>query len=301
MKRNRVRLVAGAIVVAAACGNDPGAEGTKAERDSPAGAESFEQPFQGADAYPLLVNSEVTVGDNRILMGLLDDSDAPIGSPQIDLTVDYYDLDRSTEEPVATDEPEFVWSVKDAFGVYVGNATFDHAGKWGVEVHIRGDGLDETVRTSFDVREEPSTPALGAKVPASSTPTAGDVKDLSTISTDPDPEARFYRHSIRSALKENEPFVVTFATPKFCQTAVCGPTLDNVKDVASGFPNINFIHVEPYELPAEPPEFKVVPAVKEWGLPSEPWVFVVNGDGTLEAKFEGVIGKGELTDALKSL
>ena len=305
MSRKRPAILALCTVIAvvgAGCGNDARENASPPRDDSRAeGIESFEQPFQGVEAYPVLVNSEITVGDNRVLMGLLDDSDAPIGSPKIDLEVDYYDLEASTDDPVATDRPKFVWSVKNAFGVYVGDATFDRPGKWGAEVHIVGDGIDEKVKTSFEVQKEASTPAIGEEVPASDNLTGADVQDLATISTDPKPDPRFYRHSVKSALKENEPFVVTFATPKFCQTAVCGPTLDIVKDVARDFPRLTFIHVEPYELPAEPPDFKVVPSVKEWGLPSEPWVFVVNGDGTLNAKFEGVVGAAELADTLEEL
>lgn len=291
--------LAAALVLAAGCGSDAG-DGDDSG-DAPEGAASFEQPFSDVAAYPVLVNSEITVGENRMLMGVLDDNDAPVGSPDVELHVSYFDLEESAEESVAADAPEFVWSVEDLFGVYVGSATFDHAGKWGMEVHIAGDGLDETVRTSFEVREEGTTPALGEKVPASDTPTSDDVANLKRISTDPDPQERFYEYSIAGALKQKDSFVVTFATPKFCQTAVCGPTLDIVKDVAADFPKVNFVHVEPYELPAEPPNFEVVPSVEEWGLPSEPWVFVVNADGTLASKFEGIVGAEELRAALESL
>src|SRR3970282_354931 len=31
----------------------------------------------------------------------------------------------------------------------------------------------------------------------------------------------------------------------------------------------------------------LVPAVEEWGIPSEPYVFVVDADGDVAAKFEG--------------
>ena len=57
--------------------------------------------------------------------------------------------------------------------------------------------------------------------------------------------------------------------------------LDQVKAVAPAHPDANFVHVEIYEnLDAtSADELIIVPAVTAWGLPSEPWVFVVDADG----------------------
>jgi hypothetical protein len=41
--------------------------------------------------------------------------------------------------------------------------------------------------------------------------------------------------------------------------------------------------------------------MREWGLQSEPWVFVVGADGRLKAKFEGSVSVDELTRAIKPL
>jgi hypothetical protein len=39
--------------------------------------------------------------------------------------------------------------------------------------------------------------------------------------------------------------------------------------------------------------------VKEWRLPSEPWVFVVGRDGRIKARFEGSVSIAELEGALR--
>ena len=39
----------------------------------------------------------------------------------------------------------------------------------------------------------------------------------------------------------------------------------------------------------------------EWGLPTEPWVFVVDAKGKVAAKFEGMAYPDELTAALDAL
>ena len=49
------------------------------------------------------------------------------------------------------------------------------------------------------------------------------------LSTDPTPDPAFYKVSEDAALSKGDPFVMIFATPKFCTSAQCGPTLDRLK------------------------------------------------------------------------
>lgn len=281
-------------LAATGCGREIQQQGQmELERDE------FSSDLSDVEAYPYFISSEILVGENRFLIGLLDRNDAPFASPDVDVEVAFFDLEASDEEPVARTEAEFVWTVEPDRGIYVAYPTFDRAGEWGAEVAIRGGGVDEMVRGTFEVTEEGPTPAIGAPAPASNTPTVDEVKDLSEISTDPHPERRFYRRSIAQALAAREPFVVVFATPKYCSSEVCGPTLDSVKGVADRFPDITFIHSEIYEglEPGNPP----AEAVLEWGLPNEPWIFVVAGDGRVAAKYEGVATPAELRNSLRSL
>jgi hypothetical protein len=82
--------------------------------------------------------------------------------------------------------------------------------------------------------------------------------------------------------------------------------------VAADFKDeLAFIHVEPYQLEttdaglqpvlSEAGGFQAVPSVVEWGLLSEPYIFVVDDDGTLAAKFEGVAGADELREAFQAV
>ncbi len=306
LRRSLFLLLAAALLVATACGGSGGGGQSGGDGGSDAGAaddcrQEFQQPLGDVAAYPVFASSDVAVGKNRFLVGLLNDDDAPIGDPKIDMQIEFFDLSECPATPAGKADMDFIWSIKPTVGLYVTEARFDSAGTWGAEVTITGDGLDETVKASFDVKEQPSTPALGEPAPAVDTPTADDAKDLSEISTDDNPDPRYYEVSIADALKRGEPFVVAFATPKFCQTQTCGPTLDIVKDVAKDFPKMTFIHVEPYELPADPSALKPIPAVEEWGLPSEPWVFVVDERGRVTAKFEGALAPSELAAAVKKL
>lgn len=290
-----VVLLVGALAVA--CGDDgaPTAGGDQSNCRAP-----FEGDFADVEAYPVFASSQIAVGSNRLLVGLQNNDDAPIASPSSDMHIDFFDLRSCPAKPAESVDLEFMWTIKPVVGLYRGEATFDRAGIWGAEVSISGD-VDETVKASFEVVEETTTPALGSPAPASDTATSDDAKDLSVISTDKKPDPRYYELSVADALKQKKPFVVVFATPKFCQSQTCGPTLDIVKSVADDYPKLTFIHVEPYELPADPTNLKSVPAAEEWGLPSEPWVFVVDAKGNVTAKYEGAIAPEELRAELAKL
>lgn len=283
------------LALLTACGNQGGDPS-----GGSSGAGSFKTPFAKNKVYPLFVSSELVVGENRVLMGLLNEDDAPIGSPDLEVSVSFYNLAQSATEPVAQRDMEFVWMIPDRQGVYVTRTEFDEPGEWGAEVEVHGRKIDETVRTQITVAKKGSTPAVGDKAPASDTPTSAAAGKLSKISTDHHPDPRFYETSVADAIAAGSPFVLTFATPKFCQTAVCGPTLDIVKGVAESYPDMTFIHAEPFEVDKYP-ELVPTEVTGQWGLRTEPWVFVVDERGRIAAKFEGTVSAPELKDALDHL
>jgi hypothetical protein len=304
MKRTAGILLVVAALLGASCGDDgeDGGPVTGAECDRRVQESSFKRSLgEDVEAYGIVVNSDLSVGPNRLLVGVLDSNDAPIGSPEMDVSMKLFDICESTEEPVASTDTDFIWTIEPVQGVFVGRAEFDDPGAYGAEITIEGDGIEETVRTPFEVKPRSSTPAIGAPAPSSDTKTLDDVNSIELLTTDQSPDRSFYELSIADAVAAGEPFVVVFSTPKFCTSAVCGPTLDIVKGVEPDHPDANFVHVEVYELPADVSNLKTVPAVGEWGLPSEPWVFVVGADGNIVAKFEGGVGADELDAVLGDL
>lgn len=71
--------------------------------------------------------------------------------------------------------------------------------------------------------------------------------DLKALTTSQRPSRALYRSSVAEALGAHEPFVVSFATPLFCQTRACGAVVDVVAAVAARHARVRFIHVEIYE------------------------------------------------------
>lgn len=148
------------------------------------------------------------------------------------------------------------------------------------------------------VKADPEAPAVGEQVPASRTPTLA-TATLEEVTTANEPDEALYRTSIAEALAAKQPFVVTFATPEFCTSRTCGPVVEVVSDVRQRHPGLTFIHVEIYE--DNDPAKGENEWVREWGLPSEPWVFVVGADGTVQDRFEGTVSVRELDAAVARL
>jgi hypothetical protein len=294
--RGRIAALTAVLMLVVACGNDGGS-------DSGGGgaAASFRGDFTNAEIYPVVANADLAVGKNRFILGLNNANDAPVGEPNIDVTVDFYNLDESATEPVASKNLQFIWSIKPLVGLYVTDVSFPSAGEWGAEVAMDGAGYDESLKMSFNVKTDSSTPGIGEKPPPSTNLTLDDVKKMSAITTDKTPDRRFYQTTVKEALAAGDPFVVIFATPKFCQSETCGPMLDIFQDVAKDYPALTFIHIEPYQLPADPSKLQPVQAAAEWGLPSEPWAFVIDGKGQVSMKFEGAVAPEEVRAELNAL
>jgi hypothetical protein len=119
------------------------------------------------------------------------------------------------------------------------------------------------------------------------------------ITTANPPDKELLHHSIADSLQAHAPFVVVFATPEFCVSRVCGPAVEVVQKIAQRFSadGIRFIHVEIYT--DNDPKKGFNRWVREWKLPTEPWVFVVDSSGTIRAKFEGAISVDELDHAVR--
>jgi len=102
------------------------------------------------------------------------------------------------------------------------------------------------------------------------TETTADVGgDLQLPSSDTYPDPRFYEKSVADLLAEHRPFVPAFYSAAFWPTPVCGRFLRNLKLIASEFPDVRFVHVEPYVM--QNLGGRVQPATCEGKLQWAPW------------------------------
>lgn len=252
-----------------------------------------------------LATSDLAIGLNRISFGIIEKGTGAVRDGDVRVSTFYLD-GGSQDGPIENVDAEFRSWPAGTGGVFVIFTNFDKPGDWGLGVTVSSRGV---VRKQGSIRirvkDGSSTPGLGAMVPRSLNKTVADVDRLSQLTTDIDPDPELYGITIAEALETGKPLVVVFATPLYCKTATCGPQLDVVKDIKEKHRDaINFIHVEVYDNPEEIEgdldKAEISSTLLEWGLLSEPWVFVVTEDGKVLFKFEGFVDRQELEAALQA-
>jgi hypothetical protein len=294
-------------VAGASCPTTPPPQGTP---------DGWNVASQKPSVFPEIINPAGTIacGPNRLVFLFLDTQSVPIAKPDRTADVQVFDLGADPAKPVAQGAARFIWAIEPSVGVYAIDVDLKTAGSYGIQFKTATPGApSETIRKVFDVQPTSSVVAVGDKAPASRTPTlAGVGGDLEKISTDASPVKAFYETSIADAVASKKPFVVAFATPKFCVSKQCGPTLDRLKPIAAHHPGVTFINVEPYQLQftdgqlqpvltGDPPNLTPTPATTDWRLPTEPWVFVVDSSGVVTASFMLIFSDEELEAALKAV
>jgi len=301
---SRLAALTAVALVVAACTSSTAAS-------PPPGATASAVGSTRLDVLPTIVSSELGVGPNRIIVSVLDPTGTkPAGSPDRKVSVAFRGPGGET---IATQPSTFIWAIQDTVGVYVLHATFPTAGAWTADFTTSAPGSPEaTIPFGFDVKARTDVLAPGDPAPSVATPTIASVGgDVTKVSTDTNPVARFYETSEADALAAKKPFVLIFATPKFCRSSVCGPTLEKLKPVAAAHPEMTFINVEPYLLKDDQGQLQpvldannnlqAVPATLAFKLSSEPFLFVVGGDGKISSSFELVFSPEEIDAAIKAV
>jgi hypothetical protein len=200
----------------------------------------------------------------------------------------------ATLEPIGLDGQGTDTGVK---GIYVARFEADQPGQyWAVARPVGGRSIGGI--HDIDVKARSATPVVGARAIASRTPTLADAP-AARITTRRPPDTELLRYSVARSLAAHKPFVVTFATPRYCESRLCGPTVDIVDAARKRFARrgIRFIHVEIYQ--DNNPAKGQNRWVKQWHLPSEPWTFLVGADGRIKAKFEAAVSLAELSAAIR--
>jgi hypothetical protein len=304
------RLVATLVLVAlavAACGSTGSSGPSGAATSGASGAAG------NPSIIPVIVSSQQAVGKNRFVFSFLDPrTNLPAATPDRTASVAFIPPGQTQPGPAAPGT--FVWAIEGSRGDYVATADFPAAGDWTAVFTTQAPNKPaESIGVGFQVLDKASTVGVGQRAPATTNPVAADVGgDLARISSDTKPDPRFYQLTVAEALAQHKPFVLVFATPAFCTSKQCGPTLDRVKAAADAAPkDVAFINVEPYQLAytdgkLQPVldannQLQPVDATNQWGLVSEPWIFTVGADGIVHGSFEGVVGDAELKAAIEQI
>ncbi len=249
-----------------------------------------------ADALVLVVSSDLALGPHRVAVGALDSENRSLVTDQ-PIQLEFFRPDGS---PAGVTPARFIWAIPDVRGLWVADFEFDTPGIWSLGVRTSDDRLSPS--QPFNVAADNIGVGIGDPAPQSDSKTL-ESGALGTISSDTDPDERLYQQTVAEAVTSGRPSVIIFATPAFCTSATCGPSLDVAKDMLDDFDGVEWVHVEVFDnLDATSrEELVVVPAVLEWGLQTEPWVFVVDASGAVTARFEGAVGEAELREAVEAV
>jgi hypothetical protein len=244
-----------------------------------------------------------TVGANRLSFLIVDDTGQLVQAPRATVRVAKGGFDALPELEAAAENLPVGSPVDpsaegdfDAPSVYVASVELGAPGMY--TLLVEPEGSDIQAYGQIEVAAESAVPAVGAPAVPSDNPTIEDgfPEDITTATP---PDVELLQYSVKDSIEAHAPFVVTFATPKFCASRVCGPVVDIVDDVRKRVEgsDVRFIHVEVFE--ANDPNRGLNQWMREWNLSTEPWTFLVDETGTIRARFEGLVTAGELEQAVR--
>lgn len=295
------------VLLLAACGTS-----ATEETAIPGAAVAVDDPFSGG--YPtyddeatglriVFGTPDIAVGTSRISLALFD-RDGLVSEPGIDANSHHYPGGPGGT-PEAGDHALLTFRPfpDGGRGIYTGDLSFDRPGLWSLTVLVTlPDGTAE-VTFPVEVAHDTVAPDVGDPAPPSENRTSSAQTGLDQLTTASRPDPRLYRATIAETLAASRPFVLTFASPAFCTNALCGPQVEVLSALADDYGDrAAFIHVDLYENPTEIrgdlSAARRTPVLDEWGIHTDEWTFVVDGDGIVRARFEGFAPRDEVEEAL---
>ena len=267
---------------------------------------SSEQLSGGPEYSGIIITTDIAVGGNRIVFGVIDREGMPVPGPESEVAA-YFLVPGEDKRELKDSARATFTSWPTSGGVFSTNLALDTVGFYEIDINYNStDNIPIFAQASFTVKEKTSTPSIGSAAPASVTHTSKDAEEISHITSSTYPDLDLYEFSIHEALKLNKPLVVVFATPAFCASATCGPQVGELTKVKESVGDqANYIHVEVFEDPhlaeGRRPTSGLVAAVNQWGLPTEPWTFIVDSQGLVQAKFEQFTTADEIIAKLLEL
>lgn len=210
--------------------------------------------------------NSVGTGEQRVLIELRDASGEPFAAESVPNAT----LRDENGSPLGVYPGERVWLVPDEVPIYA---------------FVMEIPEPETYQVTVDVGE------LGESPPAGFVAVADPVQV--GVGESPPPV---------DGTEVTGPSLLVFASPDWCPARSCGPLIDQAA-VAAADSGIVFTQVEVFDNPnaAAEDELVLAPVVEAWGLPSQPWLYVIDADGLVASLFEGAISDRELEQAVEEV
>jgi hypothetical protein len=220
-------------------------------------------------------------------------------------------------EPTGQSESPTLLTDTSGNGVYEGSVELDEPGNWGLRVLAElDDGRTLEGQAVFPVAPTAAIPTVGEAAPRSVNLTLDDVAAgrarpiaLDSRAQDDDtpvediPDPHLHDQTVAASLDADRPVLVAIATPVYCVSRFCGPLTAVISDLAIEYEDVvDTVLVEVWE---DFDEQVLNPAAAEWIQTelggNEPWVFLVDGTGTIVARWDNVLDVEELRVLLDEL
>jgi hypothetical protein len=308
-------LAAGGSALLAACGGGSGsrAPSSTAPSGSSGGSSGQGQPnsLQALAAnLPQLsllnAQSDLPVGRNRFTFGLSTSDNRLVqgGTPKLWFATD------QTSKPLGPFEARFLQmdaydKLKDRSprseltGFYVADVDLPTAGNWLTVAVLDAGGQRAAGQGAIPVKDK-VVAQVGTKATSGKTPVATSPADVAKICTR-EPPCSMHYISLDKALASGKPTAISFATPLLCESRMCGPVVDEetLAFQKIGKEKANFIHLEIYP---QRDINKPAPLFLKWGFQSEPWLIVIDRNGTIRGRLgEGPVVASEIEAAVTPL
>jgi hypothetical protein len=325
LRRTPAALLAAALLLTA-CGADD-ADTTAADGDEATPSAATEE------LAVVIASYDVAVGeDRRLLAGVLTPDAAQLAFGEVTFELGYLGDAASGEAELRTDatatylpvlglEPQVepterpqVLLGEGGTGVYEAFVDLDEAGFYGLRVSAElEDGTSRQGQTTFEVLPEPQVPDVGDEAPLTRNLTVADVEAGEALpiavdsraqgEDDEVPDVHLHDTTVVDALEDGTPVVVIVSTPTFCVSAFCGPlTAEFARIAEEREGEAAFIHLEVWrDFEAR----ELNDAAAEWiqteAGGNEPWVFLVDGDGVIQGRWDNVVDVEDLEQRLAAL
>lgn len=254
-----------------------------------------------------LATSVFTPGENRLAFGMLDDKQSflygdsavylartptgrargPFLAPADPLVVEPPFRSRGAAEPGG-----------DIAAIYDARVKLPSPGRWFVLAVTNVDGRVFGAPSQIQVNAKENIPDVGDPAPRVKTDTlasaGGNIESIDTRV----PPSDMHEESF-DEVAGKKPVALLFATPRLCQTRVCGPVVDIAEQLRRSYGDrMTFIHQEVYN--DNMVEKGLRPPLQTFHLRTEPWLFTIDRDGRVAARLEGSFGTEAFEEAVKA-
>ena len=165
-------------------------------------------------------------------------------------------------------------------------------GRWYVLAVTEQKGQLYGAPSQIEVNARDSIPDVGEPAPRVKTDTlasaGGDIESIDTRV----PPSDMHQQSFDEVVGKR-PVALLFATPRLCQTRVCGPVVDIAEQLRRSYGDrMTFIHQEVYNDNVV--EKGLRPPLQAFKLRTEPWLFAIDRDGQGGRAAGGVVRDGRV-------